>query len=168
MQTGLWKSYLLAPSPQMPLGLTSGSLQSSQRRKHTFSCCTRPILLRERKTPQQVTSQGHLRYVLGIWTAARRVEVDIINSLAPIWPTPIETTRGPWIRLFQFAQGWGCCFVLNYPIYQHLNNPHSLLHFCLCSDYESLEGEKKCVCSPVCFLTLKSCPGKIKHEVIFC
>ena len=102
-----------------------------------------PSFLERGRRLSKWTSQGHLRYVLGRWTAARRVEVDLINSLAPIWPTPIETTRGPWIQLFQFAWGWGCCFILNYPIYQHLNNPHSLLHFCLCSDYESLEGKKK-------------------------
>lgn len=147
----------------MPLGWTSGSLQSSPS-----AAAPDPSFLERGRRLSKWNTQGHFRYMLGRWTAARRVKADLINSLEPIWSTPIETTRGPWIWLFQFAQGQGCCFVLNYPIYQHLNNPHSLLHFCLCSDYESLEKKKKCVCSPVCFLTLKSYPGKTKHEVIFC
>lgn len=147
----------------MPLGWTSGSLQSSPS-----AAAPDPSFLERGRRLSKWNTQGHFRYMLGRWTAARRVKADLINSLEPIWSTPIEMTRGPWIWLFQFAQGQGCCFVLNYPIYQLLNNPHSLLHFCLCSDYESLEKKKKCVCSPVCFLTLKSYPGKTKHEVIFC
>ena len=104
------------------------------------------------------------------WTAVRSVEVDLINSLASIWPTPIEMTRGTVNTNISICPEVRVLLCLELP---HIsapaftNNPHSLLHFCLCSDYESLGGEKKVFALQSAFLSLKAVQGKLNMRWYF-
>lgn len=45
--------------------------------------------------------------------------------------------------------------------------PHSLFHFCLCSEYLCVSRRKNnCICFPVWLFILKSCPGNVSHDVV--
>lgn len=89
IQTGLWGCCLPAPQPQMPLGWTSGSLHSFQRRKYTSSCYSRLILLGERRNTESEPFVECVKYAYGETGGSRKRG----NRFNKIVRTPVETAR---------------------------------------------------------------------------
>lgn len=117
IQPGLWECRLQAPQPQMPLGWTSGSLQSSQRRKYTSSCYTRLILLGERRNPASEPSVECVKYAFG----ETRGSGESRNRFNNIIYSPVKTARvdGLYVVCILPRDKGFFFLVLNYSTYQY-------------------------------------------------
>lgn len=110
IQAGLWEWCLQAPQPQMPLGWTSASLRSPQRRKRTSSCYARLTLLGERRNPASEPSVECVKYASGETGSSGKSR----NRFNKVTYNPVETARADGLCVMCTLPGDKGCFFLSW------------------------------------------------------
>lgn len=162
IQAGLWECCVPAPQPQMPLGWTSGSRQSSQRRKYTSSCYSRLILFGERGSAASEPSVECVKYAYGKTGDSRKSG----NRFDKIMCMPVVTARVDGLCVTCTLPGDKEHFGPELPYISaasmFLQDTHFLIHF---SAIGVFELHRDHISFPGYLFSLKCCPGNFQHHV---